>query len=143
MANNDHPLESPKIRLWRYLPILIIMGLAVHLLVPQITTLSNSWAVVRGMIWWAVALAIVAQAFSYIGSGYTLHALLDTNQERLPVFEGILITMASYSIGLVTGGWVGELQRRMAGSAVKAATATPQSWPGRFQQCSIMPSWRQ
>jgi uncharacterized protein (TIRG00374 family) len=54
-----------------------------------------------------VALAIVAQAFSYIGSGYTLHALLDTNQERLPVFEGILITMASYSIGLVAGGWVG------------------------------------
>jgi len=107
MANDDHPLGSPRIRLWRYLPLLIILGLAVHLLVPQITTLENSWSVVRSMTWWAVALAIIAQALSYVGSGFTLHAILDTNQERLSVFEGILITMASYSIGLVAGGWVG------------------------------------
>jgi hypothetical protein len=35
MADQEHPLKSPKIRLWRYLPLLIILGLAVHLLVPQ------------------------------------------------------------------------------------------------------------
>jgi len=39
-----HELESSpsKIRLWRYLPTLVIVGVAVYLLVPQIATLQNS-----------------------------------------------------------------------------------------------------
>jgi len=107
MADRERPVAPPKIRLWRSLPILITMGLAVHLLLPQITTLEKSWSVVQDMAPWAVALAIIAQVLSYAGSGYTLHALLDANQERLSVLDGGLITMASYSIGLVAGGWVG------------------------------------
>lgn len=107
MDNQEQQITPPKIRLWRYLPILIVLGLAVHLLLPQITTLENSWSVVTGMTWWAVALAVIAQALSYIGSGYTLHAILNTNQEQLSVFRGVLITMAATSIGLVAGGWVG------------------------------------
>ena len=97
----------PKIRLWHYLPVLIILGLAVYLLVPQITTLENSWAVVTGMIWWAVALAIVAQIFSYLGSGFALHSILASNREKLSAGRGALITMASASVGLVAGGWIG------------------------------------
>ena len=107
MADLEQPAPSPKIRLGRYLPILIILGLAVYLLMPQITTLENSWAVVQGMIWWAVALAVVAQALSYLGSGFILHSILDTNQQKLSTLRGALITMASFSIGLVAGGWVG------------------------------------
>jgi uncharacterized membrane protein YbhN (UPF0104 family) len=107
MASHEQALKSPKIRLWRYLPILIILGLAVHLLVPQITTLESSWSVVQGMTWWAVALAVFAQALSYLGSGFMLHAILDTYQQKLSTLKGVLITMASFSIGLVAGGWVG------------------------------------
>jgi uncharacterized protein (TIRG00374 family) len=107
MADHEQQIPSPKIRLWHYLPILIILGLAVHLLLPQITTLESSWSVIQGMTWWAVVLAVVAQVLSYLGSGYMLHIILDTNQERLSLFKGVLITVASYSIGLVAGGWVG------------------------------------
>lgn len=106
MHKQDNP-PSPKIRLWRYLPILIILGLAVHLLVPQIATLENSWSVVQGMTWWAVTLAVLAQACSYLGSGFILHTILSINQEKLSTVRGSLITMASTSIGLVAGGWVG------------------------------------
>jgi uncharacterized protein (TIRG00374 family) len=107
MPDNEHHLKPPKIRLWRYLPILIILGLAVHLLLPQITSLENSWSVVQGMIWWAVALAVIAQAISYIGCGFMLHAILDINHQTLSTLKGVLITMGSASIGLVAGGWVG------------------------------------
>jgi uncharacterized protein (TIRG00374 family) len=107
MADYEQESKSPKIRLWRYLPILLILGLAVHLLVPQITTLEKSWSVVKGMTWWAVALAVVAQAFSYLGSGFMLHAILGNNGQKLSLLKGSLITMAAYSIGLVAGGWVG------------------------------------
>jgi uncharacterized protein (TIRG00374 family) len=107
MTELEEPIPTPQIRLWRYLPILIILGLAVYLLVPQIATLENSWAVVQGMAWWAVALAVVAQVLSYFGSGFILHAILETNQRKLSTPRGTLITLASASIGLVAGGWVG------------------------------------
>jgi glycosyltransferase 2 family protein len=107
MSDHEHHLKSPKIRFWRYLPILIILGLAAHLFVPQITTLESSWSVVQGMTWWVVGLAIIAQALSYLGCGFMLHAILDINQQTLSTFKGVLITMASASIGLVAGGWVG------------------------------------
>jgi uncharacterized protein (TIRG00374 family) len=104
---NQENQPSPKIRLWRYLPILIVLGLAVHLLVPQITTLESSWSVVKGLIWWAAALAVIVQVLSYLGSGFMLHAILHISQQKLSVWKGALITMASVSIGLVAGGWVG------------------------------------
>jgi uncharacterized membrane protein YbhN (UPF0104 family) len=54
-----------------------------------------------------VALAVVAQALSYLGSGFMLHTILDTYQQKLSTLKGVLITMAAFSIGLVAGGWVG------------------------------------
>ena len=93
--------------LWRYLLVLIILGLAVYLLVPQITVLEHSWSVVQSMIWWAVVLAVVAQVLSYLSGGFMMQAILEIDQQKLSLWEGALITMASYSIGLVAGGWFG------------------------------------
>jgi glycosyltransferase 2 family protein len=107
MANLEEPLKSPKIRPWRYLPTLIILGLAAYLLLPQIASLQHSWSVIQGMIWWAVVLAAVAQVFSYLGSGFMLHAILENGRQKLSPWKGALISMASFSIGLVAGGWVG------------------------------------
>lgn len=107
MAEHQQPAPPPKLRPWRYLPILVILGLVVHLLVPQITALKNSWSVIQEMTWWVVALAIVAQALSYAGSGYMLHAIIAVNQQKLSTLKGVLITLAANSIGLVAGGWVG------------------------------------
>lgn len=108
MADYEQPLKSPKIRLWRYLPILIMLGLAAYLLLPQIATLQHSWSVVQSMTWWAVALATVAQVLSYLGGGFMLHAILDNDQQKLSMWKGALITMAAFSVGLVAGGWVGS-----------------------------------
>jgi glycosyltransferase 2 family protein len=108
MADYEQPLKSPKIRLWRYLPILIMLGLAAYLLLPQIATLQHSWSVVQSMTWWAVALATVAQVLSYLGGGFMLHAILDNDQQKLSIWKGALITMAAFSVGLVAGGWVGS-----------------------------------
>ena len=79
------------------------MGLVVHLLLPQIATLENSWLVVHHITWWAVALAAMAQVLSYLG-GYMLHAILGIEHQKLAIWKGTLITMGC--IGLVAGGWV-------------------------------------
>jgi uncharacterized protein (TIRG00374 family) len=108
MNNSKFPSSPPKIHVWRDLSLLIMLGLAVHLLLPQITSLERSWSVIKGMTWWFVALAAVSQVLSYMGSGFMLRALLEINQQRLSKFSSILITLASSSIGLVAGGMVGS-----------------------------------
>ena len=102
-----HPWPPPRIRLARYLLPLIIIGLAVHLLLPQITSLEDSINVIRSMSLWLVLLAVLAQGCSYLGSGYLLKAIIDLGQTQYSILRGVLITLASASIGLVAGGWVG------------------------------------
>jgi hypothetical protein len=80
----------------RYLPTLILLGLAVHLLLPQITALEHSVKVIEQLVLWAV------------GLGYLLHAAADIVRDRLPLLRAILISVAASDIGLVAGGAVGN-----------------------------------
>lgn len=91
------------VRIGRYLPRLIILGLAVHLILPQLTSLEYSLKVIELMDIWAVCLAIVAQLFSYLGSGYQLHSIVAIVYQRISILFGIIITLAASSIGLVAG----------------------------------------
>lgn len=95
------------VRIGRYLPRLVIMGLAVHLLLPQLTSLEHSIQVMKTMALWAVTLAAVAQLLSYVGSGYLLQAIVSIVRQRLSIRCGIMITLAASSIGLVAGGLFG------------------------------------
>jgi len=108
MENQENRPAPPKIRPWRYVPILIILGVGAYVLLPQIDSLQHSWMVVSHMIWWAVAMAVVSQVLSYLGAGYMLHAILDIEHQKLPIWKGALIILGSTSIGLVAGDWVGS-----------------------------------
>jgi uncharacterized protein (TIRG00374 family) len=92
----------------RYLPTLVLVGLAVHLLLPQITALEHSVKVIEQLALWAVGLALLAQVFSYVGLGYLLHAAADIVRDRLPLLRAVLISVAASDIGLVAGGAVGN-----------------------------------
>jgi uncharacterized protein (TIRG00374 family) len=96
------------IRIGRYLPRLLILGLAVHLILPQLTSLEYSLKVIESMAIWAVGLAIVAQLFSYLGSGYQLYSIVAIVHQRISILFGIIITLAASSIGLVAGGVLGN-----------------------------------
>jgi uncharacterized membrane protein YbhN (UPF0104 family) len=115
----------------RSLLFLILLGLAVHLLLPQITTPEHSLQVIQSMRWWAVGLAAGAQVLSYLGSGVLLQAIAAMPGDRLSVVRGILITAASYSVGLVAGGMVGSgavTYRGTRGSGVSAEGALLAGW---------------
>ncbi|HOU13132.1 MAG TPA: lysylphosphatidylglycerol synthase transmembrane domain-containing protein [Anaerolineae bacterium] len=103
-------MRVPKLmlRLARQLPVLILLGLAVHLLLPQLTTLESSLKVIENMAWWAVALAIGVQVLSYVGSGYLISSLASISPPRLSIGRGIVVTLAASSVGLVAGGMVGN-----------------------------------
>jgi uncharacterized protein (TIRG00374 family) len=93
-------------RFWMIFAMVIVLGLAVNLLLPQIKSLENSWSVVKNLTWWALGLALIVQFLSYICAGFMIHAILDANDQKLSVWKGAMIYMASYSVSLVAGGWV-------------------------------------
>jgi hypothetical protein len=68
MPDDSHTASVPRltVRVGRYLPLLLLLGLAVHLILPQMTTLSYSLKVIKGMVLWAVALAGVGIVVSEV-----------------------------------------------------------------------------
>jgi uncharacterized membrane protein YbhN (UPF0104 family) len=85
---------------------LVLIGLAIHLLLPQIATLERSADVLRSLAWWALALAVTAQALSYAGNGYVTRALVALFGKSLTLARCIGIVMGSYSLSLLWGGQV-------------------------------------
>jgi len=110
MTDRLRRLSIPQaaIRPLRYLPMLVLLGLAVHLLLPQITALEHSIRVIERMTLWTVGLALLAQVLSYVGLGYLLHAATGIVRDRLLLFRATIISMAASDIGLVAGGAVGN-----------------------------------
>ena len=96
------------VRVARYLIPLVVLGLAVHLILPQIASFQHSYQVIKDMLIWAVVLAIIAQAASYLGSGYLLKALVHLSGSSLSILSGTMITLAGASFGMVAGGMVGS-----------------------------------
>ena len=105
----DFGLEKPqdKKKTWRVLVIILLLGLAVNLVLHKMMDIRHAIEVIQEMTWWAVALAVVAEGLAYLGNGFCLRALLDQHNHRLSIFEGAMISLASASIGLVAGGWIG------------------------------------
>ncbi|WP_445475348.1 lysylphosphatidylglycerol synthase transmembrane domain-containing protein [Methanococcoides methylutens] len=82
--------------------------MAVHIILPQFTTLENSVHVIRTMVLWAVLISVGAQIVSYFGSGYLLKETVAVTGQRLPLIWGVIITLAASSIALIAGGMVGN-----------------------------------
>ncbi len=128
MTESTPSVSIPKLRvqLGRYLPLLLVLGLAVNLLLPQIATLEHSLQVVREMAIWWVVLAVIAQVLSRLSSGYLFWSVVALVGQRLSVVRGALIGMAAASIGLVAGGLIGSTAatyRWARGSGVNAEGA--------------------
>jgi uncharacterized protein (TIRG00374 family) len=93
---------------WQKIGMLVIIGLAVHLILPQISALGSSWQVLSSMALWAVGLAFLAQIISYLGSGFMLKSVLAIAHQNVSLWRNTLIVLASFSIGMVAGGVIGS-----------------------------------
>jgi len=77
--NNHKSLNTPPpfvLKVGHYLPTLILLGLAVHLILPQLASVESSFQVIKTMVLWAVLLAALAQVMSYAGTGYLLYSVV-------------------------------------------------------------------
>ena len=118
----------------RYLLTLIFLGLAVHLILPQIASFESSLQIIRTMALWAVLLAALAQIISYIWYGYLINSVLSIVNQRISILKGTAITLAAASMGMLVGGtfgnaaatyrWVGKAGISKEGSGLAGALPT-------------------
>jgi uncharacterized protein (TIRG00374 family) len=132
--NQDIPHLSRRqrfARLGRYGLPLLLLGVAVHLILPQMAALEHSLQVVKRMAAWAMALAVGMQLLSYLGSGYLLRAIAAMTGQQLSLLRGTMIFAAAASVGLVGGGPVGNAAvtyRWMRGSGADGEGAMLAGW---------------
>ena len=144
MTEENHvaSIPRPRVRLVRYLLPLALLGLAVYIILPQITTMEHSLQVIKGMVPWAIALAACAQVLSYLGSGYLVKTLVAVAGQQLSVVRGTIVFTAAASVGLAGGGPVGNVAttyRWMRGSGVNAEGAMLAGWlPTLFYDAALV-----
>ena len=88
---------------------LLLLGLAIYLLAPQLGSLQDSLKVIRQISPLFVALALVTQLASYYGSGFLMQASVGIVAQRITIFQGALVTLAANSVSLLVGGTVTAL----------------------------------
>jgi uncharacterized protein (TIRG00374 family) len=118
-------------RLSRYLLNVVLLGLAIHLLLPQIGPLENSLRVARSLSPLLLLLAVTLEAASYLGNGYLLHRCVGLFGEHLSIRRGVVITLGAAAVGLVAGGTIGNsaaIHRWVRGERVSREAAILTGW---------------
>lgn len=126
--------SAQKKKIWRNAATLVVLGLALYLILPQIKALSNSWQVLIKMHLWAVSLAFFAQVLSYGGSGYLLKRTLEISGQAVSLLRSMLIVLGAASIALVAGGTVG------GSAAIFRWTSDEKGSVGGATLASLLPS---
>ncbi len=110
MAVNPQLLPiPPRTKLRRNLFLLILLGLAVYLLLPQFAKIGHAFQVVSTLKIPFVTLSLGAQALSYLGSGYLLRTVVKLAAKPVTVLDGALLTAGANSIGTLGGGILGTV----------------------------------
>src|SRR5258706_13291391 len=106
---NDRPL---KLRILRAVPVILVLGLLVHFLLPRIDTIGDSLKTLRTMAPWAIGLSFVMEALSYVANGALLKSVIELAGERMSWRRA-----AAVGVGAGWGGvvWSGACWGRGAG----------------------------
>ncbi len=87
--------------------MLIVLGLGVYLFLPQFARIEHAFRLVSTLKIPLVMLSIVAQALSYLGSGYLLRTVIKLAAKPISIVDGALLTTAANSVGTLGGGILG------------------------------------
>src|SRR5258707_15340697 len=101
---NGHPL---KLRILRAVPVILVLGLLVHFLLPRLDTIENSLMTLRTMAPWAIGLSFFMETLSYIANGALLQSVIQLAGERMPLRRAMAIEIGAGSVALVAAGALG------------------------------------
>ena len=91
----------------RWVSILIIFALLVHFLLPRLGSIEESLRTARTLTPWAIFLAVVAEALSYVANGSVLQSVISLAGERMSLRRAVAIEFGAGTVALVAVGALG------------------------------------
>src|SRR5258707_6717317 len=102
-----HAPGAVKLQLLRAIPVLVVLGLLVHFVLPRLGTIQESFQTLRRMLPWALAAAVLAEGFSYVANGMVLRSGVALARERVRLRAGLAAQVAARTLVPVAPGSVG------------------------------------
>src|SRR5882757_3851992 len=135
--------ERPlKLRLLRAVPILVVLGLLVHFLLPRLDTIQSSLKTLRTMAPWAVGLSFAMEALSYVANGALLQTVVGMAGDRMSWRRAAAIEIGAGSVALVAAGALGfgaAIYRWSRAGGISADAAMLASWlPSVFDAAALI-----
>jgi glycosyltransferase 2 family protein len=134
MNQSSDPITEPRpvsLHLLRLVPMIVIIGLLVHFLLPRLDSVTDSLSTLRTMAPWAVALAIIMEVLSYLANGALLKSVVSLSGERISIARATVIELAAGTVALVAAGALGfgaAIYQWTRKSGVSRETAMMATW---------------
>jgi uncharacterized protein (TIRG00374 family) len=136
--------QSPplKFRILRAVPILVILGLLVHFLLPRLDTIEDSLTTLRTLKPWAIGLSLLMEVLSYVANGALLQGVVQLAGERISLRRAAAIEIGAGSVALVAAGALGfgaAIYKWTTKGGVAADAALLASWlPSVFDAAALV-----
>ena len=131
-----------KFRILRAVPILIVLGLLVHFLLPRLDTIEDSLATLRTLKPWAIGLSLIMGVLSYVANGALLQSVIQLAGERMSLRRAAAIEIGAGSVALVAAGALGfgaAIYKWTTKRGVPADAALLASWlPSVFDAAALV-----
>jgi uncharacterized protein (TIRG00374 family) len=131
-----------KLRILRAAPIVVILGLVIHLLLPRLGAITDSLETLRSMRPWAVLIAVLMECLSYVANGALLQSVVELNGDRIALRRAAAIEIGAGTVALVAAGPLGfgaAVYKWTRDRGVSPDTAVLASWlPSMFDAASLV-----
>ena len=130
-----------RIRLLRLAPVILVLGLLVHFVLPRIESVEGSIDMMRRLLPWAIAMAVIFEALSYIANGALLQSIVHIGGGHIRLVRAFAIELGAGSVALVAAGSLGfgAAIYRWTRQSVPRETAMLASWlPSVFDSLTLV-----
>lgn len=131
-----------RLHVLRIVPMVIIIGLLIHFLLPRLGTIQDSIATMRTMKPWFIGMAIVFEILSYLANGALLQSVLAMVGEKIALRRTVAIEIGAATVSLVAAGALGfgaAIYKWSRNRGVSADAAMLASWlPSVFDATSLV-----
>lgn len=134
-------LAEGRHRITRSAVYLVFLGVAVHFLLPQLTTIETAGRLLENLSPAWLTAAMAAQVLSYIASGYLVTSLVQLSGQSVSPARGVLVTLAANTVGTLGAGFIGTAvtsYRWVRGSGVTQEVAALSGWLPPFLNNSVL-----
>src|SRR5213595_1728409 len=138
------PSAEPRTKrhIFRVLPVVRVLGLLVHFVLPRIDTIQDALLTIRTMAPWAIALAFAMEALSYAANGELLQSIVNLMGERISLRRALAIEIGAGPVAVVAAGALGfgaSIYRWTRNSGLSQRTSMLASWlPSVFDSITLV-----